>query len=600
MKYRKTPPSSRPADGAPTVEQEFVWEIWGLHDLEDRLSALTEQLDSYIQQGYDGTFDASKFLDRAAFEAHHERYLFLEEKYAECVALIEDKTEEKVALEAQRQTYQDQMKALAVLASLESHIEENKYVQAENAESVTSEADAPISMEYDSSSFVFFTAEEVATIKSLYRESDYTNENFALTDYDDVVSTAVLANDLYQAADEELYRESRPQYEWDVTAKDLFSMKEFDPLRNQLQVGDFVWLGRGELANAAQSDKLTYDKQKFRVMVLEFSGLKTSPSFDIQFSTMLYTIKGRTDLEELLDTAITSSVNSMSVGVTSRAVQSATNLAASLIRPYIEAINARIDNLTVQNATVSDLRATSALIEELTVFDLMAGNITADQSIVLTNREGYGSIVIENAQMRFLDAEDNTRVLIGKGGSGNYVVNIYSAADQSGQQQLLWGSDGIQAGAIADSLIATNMLDSQAVTTDKVAWSGISESVDQDGKPVWSATKVTLNGERLDDQWDALLEQVASVEIDASSLVFSETSGGYIPSQITLTPVMHVITDTTALHWYSRVGSAAWVEVVNTTTSTTEPWIDTNLVLNVPSGCTAFTDANNQISFKLA
>lgn len=594
IEYRETASTGEPE----TVEQEFVWEVYGLNDLLSEQKSLDERIRSYVAQGYDGTWDESRYIDKDEFNAHHERYLFLVEKANELKDIIAKKEAQHAELLAQRDEIAEQMKHLAKLASLDSHVD-NGVLQQEDLESILAEDGATdILTEYDPATFVYFTEEEVAAIKELYRESDYTNDNYLVTEYDDVVSQAVIQNELYEAAAEQLYIESRPQHECTVSADDLFSMKEFDSLRGQLQIGDFVWLGIAE--TDSDTGRETTLKQKFRVMTLEFSGLKTSPSFDITFSTMIQTQNGRTDLEELLDSAISSSVNSMSVGVTSKSTQAAVALSASLIKPYIEAINARIDNLQVQNATIQDLKATSALIEELTVFDLMAGNITADKSITLTNREGYGSIIIENSQMKFCDENDDIRVLIGRGNDGGYIVNIYGEADSEGNQPLLWGSGGLQAAAVSDGLINNGMLDSNAVTTEKVAWSGISESVDEDGRPVFGADKISINGERLNEQWDALLAEVSSLDIQASSQVFLEFSDNvYLPSTITLTPVLHVLSELDNIQWVYRLqNTATWVTITSTTPSETAPYIGNEKVLTVPSGCTLFTDSIAQIAFR--
>ena len=77
---------------ATTVEQEFVWECYGLNDLIAESKKLKEQIRNYEVQGYNGVWEGSKFLDQDEFNAHHERWELLKEKYAECNVLIDKKT----------------------------------------------------------------------------------------------------------------------------------------------------------------------------------------------------------------------------------------------------------------------------------------------------------------------------------------------------------------------------------------------------------------------------------------------------------------------------------------------------------------------------
>lgn len=328
---------------------------------------------------------------------------------------------------------------------------------------------------------------------------------------------------------------------------------------------------------------------------MKFSGLKENTSFTIQFSTMIETHYSRTDFEELLDNAISSSVNSMQVGVNHTVSDTAKNVMNSLIKPYLEVMNAKIDNLEIQNVTAQDLKATSALIDHLTVFDLMAGEITADKSITLTSREGYGSIDIVNSTMIFKDANETKRVVIGRDPvSGEYIIEIYNE-----QGRPLWGSNGVTQYAIANNLIVTNMINSQAITTEKVQWNGISEDVDDDGKPVWAAEKVimdTTTGERLPEVLDNLRVELSSIEIVASSQMFIDDNGTVTPSSITLTPVLHIINNMSLVEWSYKIGSGSWQPVSGLQGVT----VDNNKVLTIVNTCPAFTGSNNSIMFKAA
>lgn len=449
------------------VEQRFIWGIQGLNDLLDTKDYLNEQISAYVAQGYDKSWSKSTGISKETFNDHKAALKKCRERLKECNAYIAKRQAKYKELQTAEKECIAELKDIAKRASLEHYtnygtvnVEDSRYSPIK----IESELDN-INSEDAYLYYVSFTAEEIKQIKELYRESDYQNTNFVITDYDDIVSTAVVANELYDDAKKELFIESQPQYTWSVTSDDLFAMREFDPLRDQLELGCYVWLGRYSKAFPAW----TMAKQKFRVMELDFSGLREEPEFSIVFSTMQTTKLGRNDFEELLDNAVTSSVNSISRGVSNTAAETAKNVTTSLIKPYIEALRAKIDALDAQKITVQDLTAINALIENLTVYDLKAGNIEADESIVLSNRDGYGSVVLKNSQMTFNDEHGDVRVKIGKDTrTGEYIINIYGPANENGVQELLWGSSGVTPSAIGDSLITRRMLGAREITNEKI------------------------------------------------------------------------------------------------------------------------------------
>lgn len=241
----------------------------------------------------------------------------------------------------------------------------------------------------------------------------------------------------------------------------------------------------------------------------------------------------------------------------------------------------------------------------------MAGTITADKSITLVSRDGYGSIVMNNATMQFKDESNNVRVQIGKDGTDAYSVSILSSADANGKQTVLWNSSGITSGAISDGLIVNNMLGDKTVTGSKVAdktitkeninWSGIAESVDENNVPTFSSGQISVDGTSLTTKWSALQNEVAGITITASAQTFTSPDGGvtYTPDALTLTPLVQVI-GKTALTWsYSTDNGTTWNAITNTTESIINCYYnDTTKVLTIPKGFTEFTDEVVSIVFK--
>jgi hypothetical protein len=224
-------------------------------------------------------------------------------------------------------------------------------------------------------------------------------------------------------------------------------------------------------------------------------------------------------------------------------------IAGTAVASYIQGIHLTVDNSTIDSAVIKNLIA-----ENINVFDLMAANITADKSLTLVSRDGYGSIVLNNATMQFKDENGNVRVQIGKDALNAYSISIYGSAASDGSQKVLWNSSGITSDAIANSLIVNNMLADETVTgtkianktigKDKINWDGIAESVDSNNVPTFSAGNISVDGGTLETKWTSLKSDVASIDLVASSQVFSSTDGGmtYTPDTITITPYLHIIT----------------------------------------------------------
>lgn len=336
--------SDQPAE---TVESEYVWDLYGLTDLKAKQAAMEETLNSYISSGYAGTYDPSKSIDEEFWNKNHQNYLHLKEKYDELPAVIAERQALADSYMAEVENALTQLSLIAVDVSLTAHIADNKDILTEDGlPIVTEDEEEPFESEtVGGEEYGWFTAEEAAIITSLYRQSDYQNDNFLLTEYDDTISAIEKARELYEDAQNRLFIESQPRISWSVGSADLFAIEEFKPLRNSLQLGDFIRLGFNNTAT------------KLRVIGIRFSGLKTNVSFTITFSNMINTREGINDYETLLNDFITSRTNAISANVTSSASATASKVAAALIRPYIEIINARLENAEIQNATINELDA---------------------------------------------------------------------------------------------------------------------------------------------------------------------------------------------------------------------------------------------------
>lgn len=379
---------------AEKVKQEYVWEVYGLNDLINEQSKLRESIQLYIDGGFsDPTWSPSKHIDQGSYNAQHQAYLNLLTKQSSLATVIQDRFEKKEALEDQMNALNTQMVAVANQASFDSYIGAGR----------------------------LFSLTEGATIKSLFRESDYQDSNYLITDYDDELSIVATQHDLYEAAEKRLAVESRPQLTWSVDVADLFNIEEFKPLKDNLQIGDFIILGfatedvipinattfrttsDGIVVMVEEGNEVRLTSKsyiKLRCVEFDFSGLKTNTNFTIVFSTMTSSKYQNDDFESLLGDYLTSKTNAISVRAANAASTTANKIATSLIRPYIQILKAQIDEANIQSANIEELKGVWGHFETLLV-----DYLTAAQAQIQ-----YAQIDLANVGMiasRDLDAEGN-------------------------------------------------------------------------------------------------------------------------------------------------------------------------------------------------
>lgn len=328
LKYR--------ADGTKyePVEYEIVWKLYGIEALETKLASYQSLIETLVEQGYNSERTT---ISEETWNEHHQEYLTYQQYVQEIEAQLAEMREALEACRERQQELLDEMQELAEKASINYYKDD------------------------------LFTAEEIEIITSLYRESDYQNDNILITDIDDDISALAKAKDLYQDAVERMEVESVPQFTWTVNSENLFAMREFAPLKGSLAVGNFVNLYYGgEVYDPVTETFIDRQTLKFRVIEIDLDALNYNGNFNIVFTDMTQTRMYRNDFENLLNTMITSKTNSITNSARSSAAAVAGNVATSLLRPYMEAMEARIDNAVIQNANIINMDVINAQIENLT------------------------------------------------------------------------------------------------------------------------------------------------------------------------------------------------------------------------------------------
>ena len=238
-------------DPAERVDQNVIWDLYGLNELETKRNGYIGQAKALEEQGYDKDEpeDRGQHVYDETFYAQHLRYLEIKGYIDQLDVVIAQRKLWVEEIERQKAFLLDKMREIAASVQLYRFIDGSQYgrvpfeLESSNEELEVyidgEEVTANIELEQDG---VTFTRAEQKQISELFRVSDYQDSNYLITSIDDIVSTIAEENALFDAAAKRLEAESRPQLTWQIGAEDLLVIDEFKDLRDQLQLGNFITL----------------------------------------------------------------------------------------------------------------------------------------------------------------------------------------------------------------------------------------------------------------------------------------------------------------------------------------------------------------------
>lgn len=158
---------------------------------------------------------------------------------------------------------------------------------------------------------LLFTEKDLNVIRSMIREKDYNNSNILTTNLDDIVSTIDAQEELYQAAIEELYTLSQPQYSFQTELDNLYALEEFQSYHDDFDIGNFIRVGF-----EIHEELFDFDFRKLRLISIEYNPLQSDENLSIEFSTMVRGLENVSDMSFLIgkDTSSSSGSSSSSSG----------------------------------------------------------------------------------------------------------------------------------------------------------------------------------------------------------------------------------------------------------------------------------------------
>lgn len=150
-----------------------------------------------------------------------------------------------------------------------------------------------------------FTASDLEELSHVYVDGDYSNENMFLTSSDDSVTAIDEQLKLLDAAQDDLYITSHPQYQYTTNLDNFLGLYDFKEYSEKLNIGDYLYL-------SVRDDYVV----KLRIISMEYNPLCYDNSLQITFSNMIQSRSSRDDIAYILNQSGGSSKNS-STGSTS-------------------------------------------------------------------------------------------------------------------------------------------------------------------------------------------------------------------------------------------------------------------------------------------
>ena len=241
------------------------WDLYGQKELENQISSMTEEINALSNYSRDyGLLSGEEQakIVKKTYVSNHERY---------------DKLKED------RDSAQSRLEALTQEIECHQKIADD---YAKNMENTAAESQ----LEYPDYNF---TQEEIDIIKSLYVDGAYTNENFIITSSSTASDKVDTELELFEYAKEDIAKQSKPQFSFDVAADNLFAMQEFKTWHQFIKNGNFIYV--------SNEDGIS---EKVRLISISFNPMLPNDSdLNFTFSNITKWNGQRSDLIDLLDSA---------------------------------------------------------------------------------------------------------------------------------------------------------------------------------------------------------------------------------------------------------------------------------------------------------
>lgn len=260
---------------------ETNWDLYGTSELDALNKKYTEELEKV--QDYAKPWSELTDEEKRANSGNEDSYNIYHNKYVEIygyisangtlTAAIAKRNQEKEEAQKILDGYNSQMSSMKISASINN-------------------------ADYG------FTDEDKTVIYSLFHDQDYQNNNIVSTSVDTSVTEIDREKELYDDAVEKLSEVAQPQFKFTVSLDNLYRIDAFKHWQGELGLLKFIRLGIRDDYSV-----------KLRVTGITWNPCDVTEDLTLEFSNMITSRSGRTDLTELLDTENNrGSKNSISFG----------------------------------------------------------------------------------------------------------------------------------------------------------------------------------------------------------------------------------------------------------------------------------------------
>lgn len=169
-------------------------------------------------------------------------------------------------------------------------------------------------------------------------------------------------------------------------------------------------------------------------------------------------------------------------------------------------------HLTSDNAVIDTALIRTAVMESVSIADLLAGTISTNKFKIMSDD---GGIQISGATQQWKDDNGVVRMQAGRDAQGNFTFELF---DETGKGVLI-DSTGVQPGAIADGLIVNEMVsDTANIAASKLDIDSLFTAIN-DSTQVIKSNRIWLDdsGQSLNQAYSKMTQNITEIESTASS-----------------------------------------------------------------------------------
>ena len=533
------------------------WKLYGLNELDTNIQIYKNNIKLAEDDGcnipYDDTSKKSKDYHDALYKKYQEATEQLDgTKPESCISYYNKVKSEIDDLIALQESYDKARKEIV------KQVEKETWKHIDGEETIS------------------FDQDDLDQLSHLYVDGAYTNENMFLVSSDDSVSAIDEQLKLLDAAKDDLYIASHPQYQFSTTVDNFLSKYGYKDYVQNLDIGDYLYL-------QIRDDYV----EKLRVVSMEYNPLAYDNNLQITFSNMIRSSSSRDDIAYLLDNSGNSSKSSASSSTSNRYTNNdGVGLTPALIQRLVQSgafinqvtkiINENfgsyiggsisIDELNAKMIKVTDITGENAFFEYLQskfitsdkivassgkfkdllatvgqIDNLLAGNVSAElEHVIKLTAE---NVTIDEAVIRELIAANITVAMLqasdintdkfhvkSDDGSLKIVGNTMQFYDKNGIARIQIGRDAkdnftfclydetgkgvlIDSTGIKESAISDGLIKNDMVADGSISKEKLSFNVvDVDENGNVNASKILIDGKGLDVEFKTISRTVTELD----------------------------------------------------------------------------------------